>query len=558
MDGSLPTDAVVAPLVMQWPVVQLMDSPFQPRQTYCSAKLSELAESIRVHGIQQPLLVRRLRDDEGRAEIIVGHRRMRGAVAAGLLTVPVIFREATDAEVRELQHVENLCREDVHPLEEAASFRALMADLGYSAERLAARTGKSRAYVVRRLSLNDLCADVTTAFREGSLSEYGALCLSRLATEDLQRQALVELLDDVDIASDARCRRVTQRYMLSLAEAAFDKTHETLLPGVGSCLRCPKRTGANADLFGEFSEADLCTDGGCFAQKLSATWTALCEEALSRGEEVMDEEASKAVLGYSGYLLPRSGFVDLKSWCSVGGERTWKDVLGESCPPVTLAVDGAGRPHHLVRERDAEEVLGLLGLILPAGGSSGDAAAVARPPEPTPAEQRHRQRVRRSTVDAALAAMVAASEQGPLPLEVLRYLVAGVLDASWHEIRRAVAKRRGFVTDDSGAADVALVESVATMTAEQLVGLLVEVVAVRCAVPTYSSNYGASFLRCCEFFGLDVVALEAAATTELETRSQRSRPKKRREQAGAPGHLETSPSQALDDVASDDPLDDDQ
>jgi ParB/RepB/Spo0J family partition protein len=521
--------AIASPLPshsMMWPIARLHDSPTQPRKTYDEAKLAELGESIRVHGVLQPVLARRVGED---AQLIAGHRRKRGAVLAGLEVVPVIFLEATDAQVMELQHVENLCREDVHPLEEAESFRELLSQHGYTMERLAAKLSKPRTYVVRRLTLNHLCDDAAAAFRAGLISEYGAFTLARLPSADVQLRALRELVSPDNVASDARCRRVAERYLLSLKDAAFDTKSEALVPEAGPCTRCPKRTGANADLFGDFGKDNLCTDGGCFAQKTEAAWTRACEQALSRGDEILDEESSRKLFSYGGRLMPGSPYVDLALPCPlVRGNHTWKQLLASACPQVTLARDDAGRGHRLVLHSEAREALVAMGHLTPAaspdatqGHASGGGAVDARARD---AALREAQSRRRMTVETGLEAMVAGAERGPLSLEVLRYLVHGVLEASWQDVRRQVARRRGFIKSvDAGSPEQALLASLETMTAEQLQGVLVETVAVRFAAPNHMDVYGAAFLDGCRLFGLDVEQLEAEAAARMAAKKERPR-----------------------------------
>lgn len=532
MDGAVssPLPSPVPPQAVLWPIARLHDSPFQPRKTYDEGRLAELTESIRVHGVCQPLLARRVGDD---AEVIAGHRRKRGAAGAGLKLVPVILLEASDERVRELQHVENLCREDVHPLEEAESYSELLGQYAYTAERIGARVGKPRAYVLRRLSLMSLCAEAAAAFRAGSLSEYGAFTLARLPGADVQRRALRELVSEDGVASETRCRRVAERFMLSLRDATFDTKSQDLVPEAGPCTRCPKRTGANADLFGDFAQENLCTDAGCFAQKTAAAWTLACEKALAKGEEVLDEETSRDLFAYNGRLLPGSRYVDLSTPCpEVPGTRTWRDVLQKARLPVTLARDDSGRAHRLVLAEDALAALEVLGLKAASAtrrsAAGGAAAGPSNAPHATEAALREAQARRRAAVDVGLEAMVSAAECGPLSVEVLRYVTHGVLEAAWQDVRRVIAKRRGFTRSEESRPEEALLAAVSTMTAEQLGGVLVEAVAVRFATPSYAESYGPGFLAGCRLFGLEVPTLEAEALARVAARTEAARAKRGR------------------------------
>jgi ParB family chromosome partitioning protein len=143
------------------PLAVLTESATNPRRIYDNAALKELAESIRVQGVLSPLLVRPL--NERGFEIVAGARRYRAAQMAEAETVPVRIVNLTDAEALEAQLVENLIRADVHPMEEANGFRALLnlEEPKYSIEQISARTGKTPAFVASRLKLTELSPAVT-------------------------------------------------------------------------------------------------------------------------------------------------------------------------------------------------------------------------------------------------------------------------------------------------------------------------------------------------------------------------------------------------------------
>ena len=140
----------------------------QPRKRFDPEALEDLAQSIRQHGILQPLTVRRLAS--GYYQIIAGERRWRAAKQAGLLEVPVCIIEADDRKVMELGLIENLQREDLNPAEEARGFRSLMEDYGLTQEQVAERMGKSRPAIANTLRLLALPEEVTTMLEEGVLS----------------------------------------------------------------------------------------------------------------------------------------------------------------------------------------------------------------------------------------------------------------------------------------------------------------------------------------------------------------------------------------------------
>ena len=146
------------------PLSILTESKTNPRRIFDEAALKELAESIRSQGVLSPLLVRPL--NERSFEIVAGARRYRAAQLAEAATVPVRIVNLTDAQALEAQLIENLQRRDLHPLEEAQGFRALL-NLEvpkYSIEQIAARTGKSPGYVAQRVKLTELTPEVIEAF----------------------------------------------------------------------------------------------------------------------------------------------------------------------------------------------------------------------------------------------------------------------------------------------------------------------------------------------------------------------------------------------------------
>ena len=128
-------------------------SPLQPRKEFGTDALSELVESIRQHGIIQPLIVRKV---DGRHELIAGERRWRAALAAGLAEVPVIIRTADDRDVLELSLIENLQRADLNPIEEAQGYARLAGEFGMRQEEIAQKVGRSRAAVANAMRLLDL------------------------------------------------------------------------------------------------------------------------------------------------------------------------------------------------------------------------------------------------------------------------------------------------------------------------------------------------------------------------------------------------------------------
>ena len=168
------------------PLQKIEPNPLQPRKTFDPDELASLAESIRMHGIIQPLTVRRL--SSGYYQIIAGERRWRAARIAGLHEVPAIVIEADDRKMTELSLIENLQREDLDPIEEAEGYKTLMDSYQLTQEEAAERVGKSRSAVANSLRLLGLCPEVREMLQNGVLSGGHARALLPLKAE-LQLEA---------------------------------------------------------------------------------------------------------------------------------------------------------------------------------------------------------------------------------------------------------------------------------------------------------------------------------------------------------------------------------
>lgn len=169
------------------PISQVEPGLNQPRKRFDEASLAELAESIRAHGIIQPLTVRLL--SSGYYQIIAGERRWRAARLAGLEEVPVVIIQADDRKVMELGLIENLQREDLSPIEEAKGYQVLIQEFGLTQEEVAQRMGKSRPAIANTLRLLALPDAVLTLLEEGSLSAGHARAILAAPGEELQIKA---------------------------------------------------------------------------------------------------------------------------------------------------------------------------------------------------------------------------------------------------------------------------------------------------------------------------------------------------------------------------------
>jgi ParB family chromosome partitioning protein len=199
------------------PIAAIRPAAFQPRRAFAEAELDMLARSIREQGILQPLLVRPLGAGEAGFELVAGERRWRAAQRIGLHEVPVVVRALGDAEAIELALVENLQREDLSALEEAAAYRRLIDAFGRTQAELAEAVGKSRSHVANTLRLLSLPPEVRRRLDDGSLSAghgralLGAADPGRLAAEVVRRGLNVRATERLVQRRDATRRRLPRR-----------------------------------------------------------------------------------------------------------------------------------------------------------------------------------------------------------------------------------------------------------------------------------------------------------------------------------------------------------
>ncbi len=188
----------------------VLPNPFQPRHSMNDEALDELVESVRVHGVIQPVMVRRI----GRGyELVMGARRLRAAAAAGLDTVPAIVRDVTDEEMLCLALVENVQREDLNPVDKAKAYKRLMEEFGLTQEKLAERVGQNRATIANTVRLLGLPQSVQVVLARGDISTGHAKAL--LALESSRQQ-------------EELCRRIVKQ---GLSVRATEKAVERILHG---------------------------------------------------------------------------------------------------------------------------------------------------------------------------------------------------------------------------------------------------------------------------------------------------------------------------------------
>lgn len=423
-------------------VALLHPSPTNPRKTFPAEKLAELTESVRLHGVMQPLLVRPWPADlpwqsevMPLHEIVAGERRYRAAMAAGLKYVPVLCRDLSDQQVLELQVIENLQREDLHELEEAEGYGLMMQRYGYTADQLAEKISKSRSYIFGRLKLLALDEDSRRLFRGGLLNASTALLVARIPGDELRAKAVKEITEQDHRGEVMSVRRAQQwirdRYMLKLAEAPFPKWLDNLVDEASSCHDCPKRTGNQPELFADVGSQDVCTDPACYNAKKAAYFARQVEAAVSDGAEVIvGEKAAKiSDYGLSNYQLERAGLVDLTERCHDDPEkRTYAEILGDAAKVVMVEDVKRGVLVKTVRAENVAEVMKQAGL------NSKLAAAAKKEAEDEEAlriERAWREKLLDETRKAMLnhlAGMFYALPDSPLAVTIMRKIVRRLFD----------------------------------------------------------------------------------------------------------------------------------
>lgn len=188
--------------VRDLPIKELRANPYQPRKTFDDEKLQELADSIKEHGVFQPIIVKK--SIKG-YEIVAGERRYRASILAGKQTIPAIIRNFTDEQMMEIAVLENLQRENLNAIEEATAYKSLMDNLNLTQEELAKKVGKSRSHITNMLGLLNLPNETKTLIQDGKLSMGHARVLSKLESKEK-----IETLSDEIINNDLSVRKLEE------------------------------------------------------------------------------------------------------------------------------------------------------------------------------------------------------------------------------------------------------------------------------------------------------------------------------------------------------------
>jgi len=363
-------------------IASISPSPFNPRKRFHG--IDELAESIKAQGLIQPLIVRPLKAHNA-YELVAGERRFRACKAAGLTNIPVLIRKLDDHEAREIIVTENLQREGLLPLEEAAGVATLLED-GHSVEEIAARLGRSKRWVAERKKLTELAPVFRKALEQGTLDRWTIGHYEAIATLSVEAQEQFAKTFNLergvhswveDWTIDRLSREISQ-WQLKIVSAPW-RSNDDSLPG-GACASCPKRSSREGDLFdqppdegiippGKVSKHDRCLDKTCWDARAVITAKRKVDELKDAyGDEVVrigKHDPKKGTI--SPNELMRAKKTDPKSrpavivdgegvgqvqWVKPRPGDSWKSL---GMPESTLKrADGAAPAKRPLAEREAE------------------------------------------------------------------------------------------------------------------------------------------------------------------------------------------------------------
>lgn len=529
MNAPATSPETEAVLLLDLTRIRLSSSNPRRRETPdAQKKLEELAASITKHDVIEPVIVRSIAPAAGfDHELVVGSRRVAASRIAGKTKIRAIVRNMEDAEVLEIQLAENIDRADMHPLDEADGFARLLKFPGYDVQRLADKMGRSPSYVAQRLKLCELGKEARAALDKGTISLGVALLVARVPAS-LQQQALEDIEDEKDYGTglptvDEAKKLLEHRYLLRLDRAPFDITDGKLVPAAGACTACPKRTGAQRELFPDVKSADLCTDLVCHRGKLDALWKIRVKQAKAGGTPVLEgKEAEKAMSYGSAYRK-----LDDEEYVS-GKHKTVRQLLGKHVPPVTLARDSDGQVVELVKKTDVQKVLEEHSpkLAKSAGSNSdGDRYKAQQKRE----EQKHRRR--QQAVAQALALVIQrASKLGPI--QTMDIIVRGLIKRSWNDSQMAVIRRRKLEEPKAGEktrvrrlpAEDRLLRYAEKLSTAELCGLGIEL-ALEMEAPARHRSATPVWGATLKTLGIDFAKIEAEIAGEQKAKKAGKKPK---------------------------------
>ena len=253
---------------------KIIPDPMQPRKTFNEMLLLQLSESIKKHGVLQPITVRKSKNDY---VIVMGERRYRASKLAGKKTIPCIVRTYNNNDVLEVQIIENLQRQDVEPTEEAEAIAYLSEK--YAPTEIAKRLGRTDNFIRQRLKLAGLIEGFKHFVRNGEMTI--SLGVGVALFEPEEQQMMLETMGEDFNAH--QINRMIKDQTYDLEKASFNVSDKKLVPKAGSCIECPFNAANQGNLFGEGKM--VCTKAACFETKKSRSFLNLIEK--SKREKIL-------------------------------------------------------------------------------------------------------------------------------------------------------------------------------------------------------------------------------------------------------------------------------
>jgi ParB/RepB/Spo0J family partition protein len=358
-DGSGSADA------LRMIALNLIDPPpTNTRTVFKQESLDELAASIKLRGVLQPILVRQ---NGARFQIIAGERRFRASEIAGLKEIPANVRGMSDAEALDAQLIENLQREDIHPIDEAEGFLRLKEAFKLEISDIAQRVAKDQRYIARRLSLTTLIEEAREDFRSELITLAHALEISRLSPE-IQPYALAACYERKNVWNQkeqtytyppdkekpVRHVRFLQTWIeqnihLNLNRAPFKPDDAQLREDGLTCIECPERSGFNRTLFHDISEKDTCLNPLCFRAKI--------QTLVQIRKSEIETKSGKPAVSISPYYNPNEAKDSLGT-----SQYTVLEKKADRCEFAEQAVyaegDQIGQVKWICRDRSCKDHLG--------------------------------------------------------------------------------------------------------------------------------------------------------------------------------------------------------
>lgn len=430
----------------------LQPSPTNPRKTFNPEAITELAQSLAQHGILQPLVVRPAANGK-HFEIVAGERRYRAALEAKLPEVPVIARKLSDAEVLEMQYIENLQRQDLTAMEEAEGFAALIKTGNYTPETLAEKLGKSRSHVFGRLRLTKISKAIRAAMDKGTIGAATAGLFAMIPDPKEQARALegAKSWQSDTISFRGAKEYIAEHCVRTLRGVSFDLNAAELVPAAGPCTTCPKRVG-NMPAFSDEAGGDpnACTDPACFKTKLDASLEMKRAAAQATGQRVLSKKEYDKAPYHTYQELDETCYEDSK-------RRKFRQFLPKDVKPIQVYEED-GDVKEVLPRADALALAKKAGVNFRSNHSHGPSKA-----------ERAKQLLEAKIARAVNTAVVQAAENPDLDWAAFwRVLARVLLHSSCHDSSKETMKRRQ-VEDHA-----AMRKAIASMDPGQCRGVVVE------------------------------------------------------------------------------------